>query len=320
MSTRPTKARINANRLNAQKSTGPKTPKGKAAASKNSLKHGLSAAHDVIITETQEDYDFHRDTLLTELNPQTPMESILANRIVSLAWRLERAATIQNQTIDAMDEKIKHPPLPALQKMLNPNAEHQDPALTLGRLALKDFANEKVLDRLLMYERRLENSLYKTTHELQNLQLLRQLTPQTAGTPSNQPSYPKSPIPIMPKSPPRSFSRRRHDDAPPPHEVQIPTHHRPIINNQSSIVNDHNDLFMQNEPNPKNTKTTLTPFNATSYNNKPPRPTQENEPNSNPTKPNLPTPRPSPLVSRLHAGPQNQCRQVAQPVPFTRRY
>jgi len=180
MSTQP---QILANRLNAQKSTGPKTPKGKAAASKNALKHGLSASHDVIITESQEDYDRHRDSLLAELAPQTPMESILADRIVSLAWRLERAATIQNQTIDAMDEESKHPPFPALARLRTRNREHQDPALTLGRLALKDFSNEKVLDRLLMYERRLENSLYKTTRELQKLKLLRNLYPQTQTGP-----------------------------------------------------------------------------------------------------------------------------------------
>jgi len=284
-----TQARITANRLNAQKSTGPKTPKGKAAASKNALKHGLSAAHDVIITESQEDYDRHRDSLLAELAPQTPMESILADRIVSLSWRLKRAATIQNQTIDAMDEETKHPPLPALQKMLNRNAESQDPALTLGRLVLKDFSNEKVLDRLLMYERRLENSLYKTTRELQNLQLIRQLNPQAKQTPSNQPSYPKSPIPIMPKSAPPPFSRRRHDDAPTAHEVQIPTHPRPIINNQSSIVNAHNDLFMQNKPNPQTLKTNTTLVVTKPYKNNPPRPKGENKPNQTQSPAHKPT-------------------------------
>jgi hypothetical protein len=35
-----TEAQINANRLNAQKSTGPRTPEGKAASSLNALKSG----------------------------------------------------------------------------------------------------------------------------------------------------------------------------------------------------------------------------------------------------------------------------------------
>jgi len=45
---------------------------------------------------------------------------------------------------------------------------------------------------------------------------------------------------------------------------------------------------MQNEPNPQNTKTNLTPFAAMSYTNNPPHPTQKNKPNSNPIKPNPP--------------------------------
>jgi hypothetical protein len=38
-----TEAQINANRENAQKSTGPRTAEGKAASSRNGLKHGLRA-------------------------------------------------------------------------------------------------------------------------------------------------------------------------------------------------------------------------------------------------------------------------------------
>jgi len=170
-----TEARILANRLNAQKSTGPNTPQGKAVVSQNALKHGLSARHDVITTESQADFDLHRDALLAELHPQGPMESILADRIVSLSWRLKRADLIQNQTIDALHEESTAKLFPALTRLLTP--ENQDPDLILGRIALKDFSNARVLDRLLMYERRIEHSLYKTTLELQRLRLLRNLEP-----------------------------------------------------------------------------------------------------------------------------------------------
>ncbi len=57
-------AKIRSNRQNAQRSTGPKTQKGKAVVSQNALKHGLSARHDVVITEDQADFDLHRDSLL----------------------------------------------------------------------------------------------------------------------------------------------------------------------------------------------------------------------------------------------------------------
>jgi len=42
-------------------------------------------------------------------------------------------------------------------------------------VVLKDFSNSRVLDRLLMYERRIEHSLYRTMAELQRLRLVREL-------------------------------------------------------------------------------------------------------------------------------------------------
>jgi hypothetical protein len=53
----------------------------------------------------------------------------------------------------------------------HPQAEDGD--LVLGRLAVKDFSNARVLERLLMYERRIEHSLYKTILELQRLHIMR---------------------------------------------------------------------------------------------------------------------------------------------------
>jgi len=236
-----TQAKILANRLNAQESTGPKTPQGKAVVSQNALKHGLAARHDVITTESQADFDLHRDALLAELDPIGPMESILADRIVSLSWRLKRADLIQNQTIDALNEETTINPFATLAKSFGlkgfaapqPETSGSHPDLTLGRIALKDFSNARVLDRLLMYERRIEHSLYKTILELQRLRLLRNLEHPNATN-------------VAAAAPP--FSRRRQacpersrrDDALTPNSTPhagIHTHQEPIINNQSSIVN-----------------------------------------------------------------------------------
>ena len=48
-----TDAQILANRLNAQKSTGPRTIEGKAAVLQNAVKHGLLAERDIISSESQ---------------------------------------------------------------------------------------------------------------------------------------------------------------------------------------------------------------------------------------------------------------------------
>ncbi len=178
-----TEAQIIANRHNAQKSTGPSTRQGKAAASQNSVKHGLFARQRVISSENQAEFDLYRDRIISELAPDSPMESMLAERIVILSWRLKRVGSIQNQTIDALNARNASSPLAKLTKSLLfkgqdlPQADSSESAhdLALGRMAIKDFSHARVLDRLLMYERRIENSLYKTIFELQRLRLIRNL-------------------------------------------------------------------------------------------------------------------------------------------------
>ena len=189
-----TKAQTLANRRNAQKSTGPRTTKGRAAVSQNAVKHGLLTRKDVICSESQADFDLYRRRILDELAPDTPMESTLAERIVSLSWRLKRIGRIQNQTIDALNTSDDSSPLARLTKSLLKNQQQQhdltaesDPHLALGRLAIKDFTNARVLDRLLMYERRIENSLFKTNFEFQRLQLMRKL--QNPDGPGQQTEY-----------------------------------------------------------------------------------------------------------------------------------
>ncbi|HUT29148.1 MAG TPA: hypothetical protein VMX13_05085 [Sedimentisphaerales bacterium] len=189
-------ARILANRLNAEKSTGPRTLEGKAIVAQNPVKHGLHARQALISSDDQAEFDLYRIHLLAELAPHTPMESILAERIIALSWRLRRTARIQNETIDALIADNAASPLAKLTQSLFPKSRVQSqaadsaqtapaPDLTLGRMAIKDFAHASVLDRLLMYERRMEHSLYKTMLELQRLKLIRQLNPRSE-TPFDQ--------------------------------------------------------------------------------------------------------------------------------------
>jgi len=183
-----TEVQILANRRNAQKSTGPRTSEGKAAVSQNAVKHGLLTRQDVINSESQADFDLYRQQMLAELAPVSPMESMLAERIVSLSWRLKRVCKIQNQAIDALNADNKSNPLAKLTQSLffkNQDQSQAGPStsanhLALGRLAIKDFAKSRVLDRLLMYERRIEHSLYKTILELQRLNLIRKMDPLRA--------------------------------------------------------------------------------------------------------------------------------------------
>ena len=182
MAKKATKAQIAANRRNCQKSTGPSTPQGKAVVSQNAVKHGLTANQTVIKSEDQAEFDLHRNQIIDEWAPSTPMESMLAERIVDLSWKLKRIGYIQNNVIDALSTP-KTSPLSKLQQALlakyMPTSQTEpsepDPELALGRLAIKDFSNSRVLEKLLMYERRTESSLYKTMLELQRLNMINKI-------------------------------------------------------------------------------------------------------------------------------------------------
>jgi len=174
-----TEAQILANRLNAGKSTGPRTAEGKEIVSQNAVKHGLLARRAVIVGEDPWEFEFHRDRMLAELAPAGAMESMLAERVVSLSWRLRRAERVQNEAFDALITKDTDSPLARLTQSLRPRGDFDagEDDSGLGRVVVKDFGHARVLDRLLMYERRIENSLYKTMTELQRLRLMRDLEP-----------------------------------------------------------------------------------------------------------------------------------------------
>ena len=161
---------ITANRQNAQNSTGPKTEEGKAAVSQNAIKHGLTARQDVIATESQELYDLHRHKMLIDLNPIGATEFMLAERIVSLSWRLDRAVTIQTQVTDALLEDFERVHKNTLKDHDPYYPSRKNPDLKLGSAVRNDIRENIILDRLLMYERRIERSLYKTMAELRDIQ------------------------------------------------------------------------------------------------------------------------------------------------------
>jgi hypothetical protein len=84
-----TEKQFEANRQNAQKSTGPRTPEGRAAVRLNGVKHGLTAETIVLKGESQADYT----NLLDSLEAEHPRHSYRRALVVQLAmatWRLRR--------------------------------------------------------------------------------------------------------------------------------------------------------------------------------------------------------------------------------------
>jgi hypothetical protein len=174
-------AQVLANRSNAQKSTGPRTAQGKAVVSQNAVKHGLLAKEVVIRGEDPGAFEFYRDQMLEELAPVGQVESMLAARVVSLSWRLQRAERIQGAAFEAMYQQDTAGPLAGVNRRLRAKPDPGEGDLVVGQIVVEDFSHARVLDRLLMYERRIEHSLYRTMGELQKQRLMRELDPPVGG-------------------------------------------------------------------------------------------------------------------------------------------
>jgi len=83
-----------ANRANAQRSTGPRTPEGKAISRYNALKHGVLAKAiipDALANlESQEDFDQLLIALGDYFAPSGAMEELLVQQVAVAYWRLAR--------------------------------------------------------------------------------------------------------------------------------------------------------------------------------------------------------------------------------------
>ena len=97
--------RAEANRINAQRSSGPKTELGKSRSKMNALKHGFSAKKVVIGNEDPREFDALRTALERDFQPETALESELVNQLAGSLWRLRRVPAIEAAIVKAREEK-----------------------------------------------------------------------------------------------------------------------------------------------------------------------------------------------------------------------
>ena len=90
-----TEQQIAANRMNAQKSTGPKTPQGRAAVRLNGLKHGLTSSTLVLKGESISDFENLLDSFEAEHCPSTATEEALVRQMAMAQWRRRRLYHIE---------------------------------------------------------------------------------------------------------------------------------------------------------------------------------------------------------------------------------
>ena len=88
---------IEANRRNAQLSTGPVTDEGKRKSRQNALRHGLTAETVIDALEDAEDYAAFEMAVAADYDAQSAVERELVLRLASLLWRLRRATAIESR-------------------------------------------------------------------------------------------------------------------------------------------------------------------------------------------------------------------------------
>ena len=136
---------IEANRLNALLSTGPSSPSGKAASSRNALAHGLTSKHPILPGESAAEYQLALDGYVAYYCPADFEQKAMVAELADLRWRLRRIPAYESNLITheiatLCDEQ------PDLREL---------PSGYLHALAFKRLVDGRVLQNLMNQEARL---------------------------------------------------------------------------------------------------------------------------------------------------------------------
>jgi hypothetical protein len=151
---------LEANRANAQKSTGPRTDEGKKRSCLNATRHGLTGQVVVLPHEDMEAYNKFIQAIVATLEVADAHQQQLAVVYANLQWRINRAAGIEDTmfTLGIMEEVAE-----------NLNIENAE-AHNATSNAKTFRCDAKAFDRLSIYNQRLINGAEKVLKQLKQLQ------------------------------------------------------------------------------------------------------------------------------------------------------
>ena len=157
---------------NAALSTGPRTAEGKARSSLNAVTHGLTARTPVLPGEDAAALQHRMDAWMADVQPGNPAEEALVREAVHLSWRLERAERVivehvTEQIATARDAANRH----------GEGGETDDAALA-ARLLFDDSLESEWLNR---QESRFHNALLRNIERLDRAR--RERIPQNEPNP-----------------------------------------------------------------------------------------------------------------------------------------
>jgi hypothetical protein len=145
-------AQIEANRRNAQMSTGPRSGEGKAAARLNALKHGADARSPVLPGEDPAALEALTVEYRRHYHPAGPEETFLVETLIQADWNRRRYARIETELANRLLAEIEPCDFP------------------LGALFAADSPGSRMLDRVIRHREAAERAWFRAYKELQRLQ------------------------------------------------------------------------------------------------------------------------------------------------------
>jgi hypothetical protein len=185
-------AQITANRLNAQKSTGPRSEEGKAVSRFNALKHAASAKSLVIPGEDESTLAELAASYHEQFQPVGPEEALLVEKIVAADWTQRRMhrleAEVLNTLIARQDESEENP---------------------VGAAFVADCEGPNALQKIFRRREAAGREWSRALGELRRLQFERLAFSVPPPDRAVQPPVPRSPAPNAPR-----LENHRPPDAP----------------------------------------------------------------------------------------------------------
>jgi hypothetical protein len=195
-----------ANRRNALKSTGPKTPEGKAVTRLNAVKHGLLSKDVLLPGDDESALKELGDRLRNELQPSGELEDQLVEQVIAGFWRLRRLRRVetgifiwqlygelreraqgegQSYERNSLDDLIEGQYTTVTNEQQHKEAlskveelkkvQQEAETATLGWTFMRDASEANAFSKLSRYEAAIARSIYRALHELQRLQAARQV-------------------------------------------------------------------------------------------------------------------------------------------------
>jgi len=158
-------AQLEANRANAEHSTGPATAAGKATARYNATRHGLTSQVACMTWEDRDAFNEFCAALAAEYRPEGTIETQLAQAIAEDNWRLNRARAIEHN-IFALGHSASTPAADTGDSQIEANSQI-DAALAQAQT----FCGQgKTFGLITLYEQRINRNLQGNLDRLQKLQ------------------------------------------------------------------------------------------------------------------------------------------------------